>query len=96
MTASGKSCSRIPHPVPADHVCRIPVHEARIVSVADTPARKTDVVEGLYEVSLHEGSSAAVAVKITDMLGRRGPGAAGPMRSAAPGNPSLPPGVIAP
>lgn len=39
------------------------------VAVADIPERKTDLVEGAYEVELPEGSSAPVAVKITDMLG---------------------------
>ena len=39
------------------------------VALADTPERKTDLVEGSYEVELEEGSSAPVAVKITDMLG---------------------------
>ena len=44
------------------------------VVVIDVPERKTDVVTGTYEVELPAGSSAPVAVKITDMLGRRGPG----------------------
>ncbi len=39
------------------------------VAFADIPERKTDLVEGSYEVELEEGSSAPVAVKITDMLG---------------------------
>ena len=39
------------------------------VAFADTPERKTDVVEGSYDVSLAEDASAPVAVKITDMLG---------------------------
>lgn len=39
------------------------------VALADIPERKTDLVEGSYEVELPEGSSAPVAVKITDMLG---------------------------
>lgn len=37
--------------------------------VADVPERKTDVVAGAYELDLPAGSSAPVAVKITDMLG---------------------------
>ena len=37
--------------------------------VADVPERKSDVVAGSYEVELPAGSSAPVAVKITDMLG---------------------------
>lgn len=39
------------------------------VRVADVPERKTDVVAGAYEVELPAGSSAPLAVKITDMLG---------------------------
>ena len=39
------------------------------VAVADIPERKVDVVAGEYEVEVPEGSSAPVAVKITDMLG---------------------------
>jgi hypothetical protein len=39
------------------------------VALADIPSRKTDVVEGSYEVELPVGSSAPIAVKLTDMLG---------------------------
>jgi hypothetical protein len=39
------------------------------VAVADIPERRTDPVAGEYEVELPGGSSAPVAVKITDMLG---------------------------
>ena len=39
------------------------------VVVADSPERKTDLVEGAYDVSLPEGAMAPVAVKVTDMLG---------------------------
>jgi len=39
------------------------------VVLADIPERKTDLVEGAYEVELPSGPSAPVAVKITDMLG---------------------------
>ena len=39
------------------------------VAVADTPERKTDLVAGSYELEMPPGSSAPVAVKITDMLG---------------------------
>lgn len=39
------------------------------VVVADIPERKSDLVEGSCEVELPPGSSAPVAVKITDMLG---------------------------
>ena len=42
------------------------------VAAADIPARKTDVVEGSYEVSLAEDSSAPLAVKIHRHAGRRG------------------------
>ena len=43
--------------------------EVFMVALADIPARKTDAVEGSYEVSLAEDASAQVAVKIADMLG---------------------------
>jgi len=36
---------------------------------AGVPERKTDLVAGSYEVEVPSGSSAPVAVKITDMLG---------------------------
>jgi len=39
------------------------------VVVGDVPERKTDVVNGTYDVELPAGSSAPVAVKITEMLG---------------------------
>jgi DNA modification methylase len=39
------------------------------VDVADIPERKADLVAGLYDLELPAGSSAPVAVKITDMLG---------------------------
>ncbi len=38
------------------------------VAIADLPERKTDLVSGLYELDAPSGA-AAVAVKITDMLG---------------------------
>jgi len=39
------------------------------VVVADIPERKSDLVAGRYELELSPGSSAPLAVKITDMLG---------------------------
>lgn len=39
------------------------------VVVADIPERKSDLVAGRYELELPPGSSAPLAVKITDMLG---------------------------
>ena len=39
------------------------------VALADVPARKSDLVSGLYELAAPPGKTTTVAVKITDMLG---------------------------
>ena len=54
-----------------DSVMIDPAYDGEVfnVLVADVPERKTDVVEGSYEVDVPAGSSAPVAVKIRDMLG---------------------------
>jgi hypothetical protein len=39
------------------------------VALSDIPEKKTDLVQGVYEIDLPSANKTAVAVKILDMLG---------------------------